>query len=103
MKTALMTSAAALLMALGTAIPASAQTIDGTAISASDLPYVQARCDALKIESGVAPSQDNDSNTDMSDEQDDDADEGDNALSTFDLDTLTVEQCEEGGLVDSAM
>ena len=103
MKTALMTSAAALLMALGTAVPASAQTIDGNAISASDLPYVQARCDALKIESGGAPSQDDDAHNDMNDEQDDDADEGDNALTTFDLDTLTVEQCEEGGFFDSAM
>ncbi len=39
------------IVALGTALafagPAAAQTIDGVAISANDLPKVQARCDEL--------------------------------------------------------
>jgi len=109
MKLAIMTSAAALMLTLGMAAPASAQTaaaamtIDGNAVSETDAPFVQTRCDTLKTEHDAATSQNSEANSDMSEGDDKDAHEGDNALSTIDLDTLTYEQCDEGGFYAKAM
>jgi len=107
------------IIALGTALalaaPAAAQTqFNGTALSADDLPKVQARCDELaNTASTESLAEDNEGGDDdgdrTNDETDDNSDAGGapqanaaaNATSAIDLDTVTLEMCTEAGLSTS--
>lgn len=100
------------ILAVGTALafagPASAQSmINGTAISADDLPKVQARCDELAnaadTESLSEDTKENSTDTnagaaDATVETTPQANEAANATSAIDLDTLTLEACTDAGL-----
>lgn len=106
-------SAIALSAALALSGPAFAQTmLNGAEISADDLPAVQERCDQLKLAadtSGVS----NDAQPEASDADEtssaadastetegaEPVDETAEALTTIDLDTITLEACVEAGLV----
>jgi len=101
-------SAAALTAALAFSGPAFAQTMfAGTELSADDLPAVTERCEQLSTaESTESLTESTDSSEDStaggSDASITDApavNEGENALTTIDLDTVTLEQCTEAGLV----
>ena len=93
--------------ALAFAGPASAQTMNGNAISADDLPKVQARCDELSTAATTSPAADQGADkttteagqadaTLNSAPQTNAADEA--TTSSVDLDTLTLEMCTEAGL-----
>lgn len=100
-------SVAALTAALAFSGPAFAQTMfAGVALSAEDLPAVTQRCEQL------ATASDTESLTESSDSAEDstaggadatitdapEVNEIENALTTIDLDTVTLEQCTEAGL-----
>jgi hypothetical protein len=102
-------SVIALTAALGFTGSAFAQD----AVSAEDLPAVQDRCDDLEVaattESITEESDGLNSDEEVSEDQTataaidtvDDASEIENATTTIDLDTVTLEQCEEWGLLAS--
>jgi hypothetical protein len=102
---------------------AMAQTmVGGAEVSAEDLPRVQAQCDALVTQAATADSQSvtSNNNTEESGQQTPETSNGANASETadpastkadgadgtaaalttsIDLDTLTLDQCKEAGLV----
>lgn len=113
----------ALALALSFAGGASAQTmVGGVEVSAEDLPEVENLCNSLAAGANETLAETNDSiasdgdDDDGDDGEDGEADDGqadpdpaaddgaasdlDNALTTIDLDTITLEQCREAGLVD---
>ncbi|OEO29600.1 hypothetical protein VW23_024830 [Devosia insulae DS-56] len=93
-------SAAALTIAM-LASGAMAQTsINGTEISAEDLPKVQAQCDSLAAEVATSDSTTNTEND--GDEATKDADtpaELDQGTTKIDLATLTLDACKTAGFV----
>lgn len=102
-------SAVALTAAMLVSGSAFAQTtINGTEITAEELPYVQQRCDALAAEGTGGPTaSETQSNTEGttdtgvvndSENTEDTVDAAAQALTTIDLETLTLEQCTEAGL-----
>lgn len=99
-------SVLAVATALSFAGPAFAETtINGAVVSADDLPKVQARCD--EIANTATSSLSTDDTAMKSDAAAADAtttdtpkvNEIDQATSTIDLDTLTVETCTTAGLI----
>lgn len=70
--------------------------MDGKAMTSTEAALVQARCDELRRSNTAGLADDNDGNTEEGDNEQ--ADEGDNALTTIDLDSLTVAQCETNGM-----
>lgn len=102
-------SIAALTVALTGAAFAQGMTINGAAVSETDMPAVQERCDMLSTaESTEAlsegtetdtpdnPSSDNDSATTESTPA---VNEVANATTTIDLDTIDLQACVDGGFV----
>ena len=110
-------SAIALSAALTLSGSAFAQTmLNGAEVPADELPAVQERCDQLKLaadkdgatDSTQPAESDADETTSAADantETDDAAavSEAADALTTIDLETITLEACVEAGLVDAAM
>jgi hypothetical protein len=99
-------SALALSLTLAVAGPAFAQTtINGTVISAEDLPKVQARCDEIATSAKTASTANDqtdggDTNTgdsaasaDATTTDTPQVDQADKATTTFDLDTLDAAAC----------
>jgi hypothetical protein len=95
-------SVLAISMTMAVAGPAFAQTsINGTEISADDLPKVQERCNEITTASGAETLESqgdatNTATTGGSDTTKDDsgtADDTANATTTFDLDTLDAASC----------
>lgn len=88
-------------------------TINGVDVSDSDLPAVQERCDQLSVaenNSLATTSSDSESDTDSAadagsaDANIDDApavNEIANLTSTIDLDTITLQACQDAGLVSN--
>ena len=112
MTRSLMTGVAFAAM-LGFSGAVSAQTmINGMEVSADELPRVQAQCQALteqqQTESLVSDTEDfeEEEGQDTADDASTDNDSADGtnqALTTIDLDTLTLEQCQEAGLTETMM
>ncbi|HEV7276738.1 MAG TPA: hypothetical protein VGN80_10655 [Devosiaceae bacterium] len=113
----------ALAVALSFAGGASAQTmVGGVDVPNEDLPEVQNLCNSLAAGANDSLAETNDSIASGNDDDDDDdgadaevgqadpdpaADDGaasdlDNAVTTIDLDTITLADCTEAGLVDTA-
>jgi len=112
-------SAVALSAAFALAGPAFAQTtFNGAVLSETDLPAVTERCEQL-VNADATESLSTESSTDtaatdnneVSDAGDasatsdsvPDVNEVENAVTTIDLDTITLEQCTAAGLGGSAM
>ncbi|KFL29037.1 hypothetical protein JP75_23910 [Devosia riboflavina] len=83
-------------------------TINGVAVSEADMPAVQERCDALSTaESTEALSEGNETEeannvsgeTDTSEADAPAVNEGANATTTIDLDTIDLQACVDGGFV----
>lgn len=103
----------ALAAALSLSGGAMAQTmIDGVSIPAEDLPEVQNVCDTLAAEANesISDTADDEADGDEDDDnEDDNSPEGgddedvpsdlDQAVTSIDLNTITLEQCKDAGLV----
>ena len=102
---------AAALMLSGAAIAQT--TVNGMEVSAEDLPKVQAQCDALNAATLASPGTDTPETSgeasDTPDETPETTDPAasnadgalgiDEAVTTYPLDTLTLDQCKEAGLI----
>lgn len=102
-------SAVALGAAIGFAMPAAAQSeIGGNVVSPEELPFVQAYCDELQIDvdtpTSPAADPEEDAGLDASDADvlADDPEGVSEAVTTFDLSTITYEDCVAAGLVGDA-
>lgn len=79
--------------------------IGGQALSAEDLPKVQAQCDTLNsvekesMASSDATNDEPDGAGDLTDPASDVPNGTDQATSTVDLSLITIEECKEAGLV----
>lgn len=102
----------ALAAAMSLSGGAMAQTmVGGVDIPAEDLPEVQAQCDTLAAEGNESLTEtaddtadgdaddDEDADNTPSGGSDDDASDLDQAVTSIDLNTITLEQCKEAGLV----
>ena len=105
-------SAIALSAALALSGPAFAQTMfNGVELSADDLPAVTERCEQLATASETESLTEADESAADSTAGGTDAtiadapgvNEAENATTTIDLDTITLEQCTEAGLPAAAM
>lgn len=100
-------SVLAVATAFSFAGPAFAQTtINGAVISESDLPKVQARCDELSgtADNSLTAKDPGSNNADAASADATTTDtpkvnEVDNATSTIDLETLTLDACKTAGLI----
>jgi uncharacterized iron-regulated protein len=97
-------SAAALSAALLFSGSAYAQTMfNGSEVSAEDLPALQERCEMLGTAASTQslsdnPTQDGETAGDAAAAQVPDVNEIEQATTTLDLDTVTLEQCTEAGI-----
>ena len=75
-----------------------AQTmINGMEVSPDDLPKVQTQCDKLALDENGSPATDD--NIEKSYEEQKDVSQIDELTTTIDLESLTLEQCKEAGLI----
>ncbi|KRA99101.1 hypothetical protein ASD83_00740 [Devosia sp. Root685] len=102
-------SVAAITVALSGAAFAQGMTINGAAVSETDMPAVQERCDMLATaDSTQALSTGSETDTNDNASADDDSattektpgvNESANATSTIDLETIDLQACVDGGFV----
>lgn len=102
-------SVAALTLALSGAAFAQGMTINGVAVSETDAPAVQERCDDLStaastesLSSGSETDTTDDPSADTADASTDSTpavNETQNATTTIDLDTIDLQACIDGGFV----
>lgn len=103
-------SVAALTVALTGAAFAQGMTMNGVAVSETDMPAVQERCDQLsnaEATQSLSPTVDSSSETGSNGTAANDAvienapstNEVQNATTTIDLDTISLQACIDGGFV----
>lgn len=103
-------SVAALTVALTGAAFAQGMTMNGVAVSETDMPAVQERCDQLsnaEATQSLSPTVDSSSDTGSNGTAANDAvienapstNEVQNATTTIDLDTISLQACIDGGFV----
>lgn len=96
-------SAAAIATALTLSGGAMAQTmVGGYTVSDEDLPKVQAQCDTLALDENESPATADETKSET--EAEAEVNHIDEVTTGIDLSTITLEQCEEAGLIgDAAM
>lgn len=92
-------SAAALSIAMLASGALAQSSINGVAIPADELPKVQAQCDILAADAAKADGATNTESADPNEGEPDTPAETAAGTTVINLETLTLDQCKEAGLV----